>query len=66
MVEKIKQIVRSDARHTSQLIADMVGIAKVSVLRILRNILKLKKTSASWVPLLLTEERKRTHVKTAR
>ena len=28
IVEKIKQIVKSDARYTSQQIADMVGISK--------------------------------------
>ena len=43
IVEKHNISVKSDARYTSQLIADMVGISKASALRFWRNILKLKK-----------------------
>ena len=56
IVEKIKLLVISDARCTSQQIVNMVGISKAPVLRILRNILKMKKKSARWIPHLLTEE----------
>ena len=50
LLKKIKQIVKSDARYTSQQIADIVVISKASVLLILQNILKLKKKRARWVP----------------
>ena len=54
----------SDAKYTSQLIADMVGISKASALRFWRNILKLKKEITRWAPHLLNEERKCMHVRT--
>ena len=66
IVEKNKLLVKSDARYTSQQIANMVGISKASALRILRNILKMKKKSARWIPHLLTEEQTRTRVRMAR
>ena len=58
-------LVKSDARYTSQLIADMFGISKASSLRFWRNILKLKKESTRWAPNLLNEEQKCMHVTTA-
>ena len=45
VVQKLLFLIKSDARYTSQLIADMVGISKASALRFWRNILKLKKES---------------------
>ena len=42
IVEKIKHIVKSDTRYTSQVIADMAGFSKASVLGILWNIVKLR------------------------
>ena len=49
LLKKIKQIVKSDTRYTSQQIAYVVVISKASVLLILRNSLKLKKKRARWV-----------------
>ena len=65
IVEKIL-LVKSDARYTSQLIADMVGISKAFALRFWRNSLKLKKESTRWAPHLLNEEKICIHVSTAR
>ena len=44
----------------------MVVISKAFVLHLWRNILKMKKESTWWVPHLLNEEQKYTHVRTAR
>ena len=45
----------------------MVGISKAFALRFWRNILKMKKESTWWAPHLLNEEQKKnTHVRTAR
>ena len=60
-----KYIVKSDARYTSQQIADMVGISKAIAQRFWRNILKMMKESTWWAPHLLNEEQKYTHVRTA-
>ena len=43
-------LINLDARYTSQLIVDMVGIAKASVLRFWRNILTLKIEITRWAP----------------
>ena len=65
IVKKIKILVISDARYTSQLIGDMVGISKSSALCFWRNILKLKKESTRWALHLLNEKQKCMHVRTA-
>ena len=64
-LKKIKEIVKSDTRYTSQKTADIVGISKASVVRILSNILKLKKKNARWVLYLFMDEQKHKHVKMA-
>ena len=61
-----KYLVKSDARYTSQRIADMVEISKAYALCFWRNILKLKKESTRWVPHLLDEEQKCVPVRTVR
>ena len=66
LLKKISFLIKSDARYTSQLIADMVEISKAFALRFLRNILKLKKESTRWPLHLLDEEQKCMHVSTAR
>ena len=45
-------------KNSSQQIADIVGISKVSAFRFLRSILIMKKESTRWAPQLLNEEQK--------
>ena len=59
-------LVKSDARYTSQRIADMVLISKASALCFRRNILKLKQENTWWAPHFLNEEQTGVPVRTAR
>ena len=66
IVSKIKEIIEGDARFTVRDIARKVGISLSTVLLILKKHLKVRKISARWVPLLLTDEQKRQRVKVAK
>ena len=68
-VESVKTAPKSGrpkSASSPRIVANMVEISEVSVLRILRNSLKLKKKIARRIPHFLTEEQKRTRVKMAR
>jgi histone-lysine N-methyltransferase SETMAR len=58
MVTKIHKMVLDDRRLKVRELADMVGISKSAVHRILTENLDMKKLCARWVPRLLTIEQK--------
>lgn len=58
MIRKVHKIVLDDRRLKVREIADMVGISKSAVHRILTENLEMKKLCARWVPRLLTAEQK--------
>lgn len=58
MVKKIHKIVLDDRRLKVRELADMVGISKSAVHRILTENLDMRKLCARWVPRLLTLEQK--------
>ena len=66
IVSKIKEIIEGDARFTVHDIARKVGISLSTVHLILKKHLKVRKSSARWVPHLLTDEQKRQRVKVAK
>ena len=58
--QKIEDILEEDRRVTVRSLADDVGASTQTVLRILRDDLKMRKCSARWVPRLLsTDDRSR-------
>lgn len=58
MVKKIHKMVLDDRRLKVRELADMVGISKSAVHRILTENLDMRKLCARWVPRLLTMEQK--------
>ena len=58
MVKKIHKMVLDDRRLKVLELADMVGISKSAVHRILTENLDMRKLCARWVPRLLTMEQK--------
>lgn len=66
MVEKVHEIVKSDARLTIEQISKSVGMSAASVFRILKRDLKMRRIAARWIPHLLTEEQKRVRLETAK
>ena len=58
MVKKIHKMVLDDRRLKICKLADMVGISKSTVHRILTENLDIRRLSARWVPRLLTMEQK--------
>lgn len=66
MVEKVCDVVKSDARLTVHQIATRVGISAASVFRILKRNLKMRRISARWIPHLLSDKQKRVRLETAK
>ncbi|KZC13398.1 Histone-lysine N-methyltransferase SETMAR [Dufourea novaeangliae] len=58
MVKKIHKMVLDDRRLKVRELADMIGISKSAVHRILTENLDMRKLCARWVPRLLTMEQK--------
>ena len=66
MVEKLCDVVKSDARLTVHQIATRVGISAASVFRILKRNLKMRYISARWIFHLLSNKQKRVRLETAK
>ena len=66
IVEKVKNMVATDARFTLRHIAKCVGISVGAAHTILRRDLKMRRISARWIPYLLTKEQKLARVKIAK
>jgi hypothetical protein len=66
MVEKVREILSTDARFTLWEETRKVGISIGAVHSILRKHLKMNKITAPWIPRLPTEEQKRLRVKMAK
>ena len=59
-------MVKQDASFSMKEITHSVGVSSATVHMIFTKELKLKKVCARWVPHILTEEQKTTHVKMAK
>ena len=57
-IEVVKTAIEEDARHSVEEIGDLYGINSSAVFYILKEVLKLKKVCARWIPHLLTNEQK--------
>ena len=64
-VATVKTLIEEDAHYTVQEIEELSGIHSSSVLKILRERLRLHKICTCWVPHLLTDEQKRSRVRLA-
>jgi len=62
MIAQVEQMVMEDRRLTVKQTAANAGISVGSVDTILHDNLKMRKVSARWVPRMLTDENKATHV----
>ncbi|XP_045167528.2 protein GVQW3-like [Mercenaria mercenaria] len=66
IVEKVKDLIATDARFTTRHIAKFVGISVGSARTILRHDLQMRRISARWIPLLLTKEQTLARVRIAK
>ena len=66
IVEKVTNLVATDARFTTRHIAKCVGISVGAGHIILRRDLKMRTISARWIPHLVTKEQKFAHVRIAK
>ena len=66
IVEKVTNLVATDARFTTRHIAKCVGISVGAAHTILRRDLKMRRISARWIPHLVTKEQKLAWVKIAK
>lgn len=66
MVVKVHDMVLADRRLKLSEIADTTGISKERIHHILREELNMKKSSARWVPRLLTHDQKRIRVQNSK
>jgi histone-lysine N-methyltransferase SETMAR len=64
-VAAVKALIEEDERYTVQKIEELSGIHSSSVLKILRERLRLCKICARWLPHLLTEEQQQGQVRLA-
>lgn len=55
-IEKVREIIKQDARYTVHDIVKMTGISPGSVHFILRKCLKVRRVTACWIPHLLTDK----------
>ena len=63
IVEKVKNLVATNARFITRHIAKCVGISVGAAHTILRHDLKMRRISARWIPHLLTKEQKLARVR---
>ena len=66
MVEKVCNVVKSDAKLNTHQIASIVGISAASVFRILKRNLKMRRITARWIPHLLSDKQKHVRLQTAK
>ena len=66
IVEKLTNVVATDARFTTRHIAKCVGISVGAAHRIPRRDLKMRRISARWKPRLVTKEQKLARVRIAK
>ena len=66
MVERVKNLVATDARFTTRHIAKCVGISVGAAHTVLRRDLKMRKISARWILHLVTKEQKLARVRIAK
>ena len=66
IVEKVTNLVATDARFTTRHIAKCVGISVGAAHTILRRDLKMRRISARWIPHLVTKEQKLARVRIAK
>ena len=64
-IEVVKTAIGEDARYTVEEIGDLYGINSSAVFYILKEVLKLRKVCARWIPHLLTSEQKGVRVEKA-
>ena len=65
-IEKIQNILKTDARFTVRKLARMTNLSLAIVHAILKKHLKVRKIYARWIPHLLTDEQKKTRVTMAK
>ena len=65
-IEKIRNILKTDARFTVRQLARMTNLSLARVHAILKKHLKVRKINARWIPHLLTDEQKKTRVTMAK
>ena len=65
-VEKIRELLKTDARLTVRQLSRMTGLSLSRVHLILKKHLKVKKINARWIPHLLTEDQKKARVTMAK
>ena len=66
IVEKVTNLVATDARFTTRHIAKCIGISVEAAHTILRHDLKMRRISARWIPHLVTKEQKLARVRITR
>ena len=66
IVEKVTNLVATDARSTTRHIAKCVGISVGAAHTILRRDLKMRRISVRWIPNLITKEQKLAGVRIAK
>ena len=59
-IEKIQNILKTDARFTVRQLARMTNLSLARVHAILKKHLKVRKINAGWIPYLLPDEQKKT------
>ena len=65
-IEKIQNILKTDARFTVRQLARMTNLSLARVHAILKKHLKVRKINARWIPHLLTDEQKKMRVTMAK
>ena len=65
-VEKVTNLIATDARFTTRHIAKCIGISVEAAHTILRRDLKIERISARWIPHLVTKEQKLARVRIAK
>jgi hypothetical protein len=58
IVEKLKDLIATDARFTTRYIVKCVGISVGAAHKILRHDLKMRRKNARWIPYLFTKQQK--------
>ena len=66
IVEKVTNLVATDARFTTRHIANCVGISVEAAHTIFRRDLKMRRISARWIPHLVRKEQKLARVRIAK
>ena len=66
IVERVTNLVATDARYTTRHITKCVGISVGAANTILRHDLKMRRISARWIPYLVTKEQKLARVRIAK